>query len=110
MEKNSLKKKILQCLKEKTFFIEDEDQKLSSFKINKFIEYRIRALENKTFKKDTIAIIYNNCGIFYWLNILVGIILDTLDYTDSQFAAADFNGDSIVNILDIVQIVAIILN
>ena len=41
---------------------------------------------------------------------VVGIILDTLDYTDSQFAAADFNGDSIVNILDIVQIVAIILN
>ena len=41
---------------------------------------------------------------------VVGIILDTLEYTDSQFAAADFNGDSIVNILDIVQIIAIILN
>ena len=41
---------------------------------------------------------------------VVGIILDTLDYTDSQFAAADLNGDSIVNILDIVQIVNIILN
>ena len=41
---------------------------------------------------------------------LVGIILNTIEYTDGQFAAADITNDSIVNILDIVQIINIILN
>ena len=41
---------------------------------------------------------------------MIGIVLATIEPTDAQLSAADLNGDDIVNILDIVQIVNIILN
>ena len=54
----------------------------------------------------------NGDGIVNILDIVqvIGIILNTINPTDAQFAAADITGDGIVNILDIVQIVNIILN
>jgi len=54
----------------------------------------------------------NGDGIVNILDVVqvVGIILDTINPTDAQLAAADISGDGIVNILDIVQIVYIILN
>ena len=40
---------------------------------------------------------------------MVNIVLDSMDPTPAQFAAADSNSDGVVNILDIVLVVNIIL-
>ena len=40
---------------------------------------------------------------------MVGYILGTIEYSDGQICAADLNGDTIINVVDIVAIVGLIL-
>ena len=43
------------------------------------------------------------------IDLIVNIILGTLDHSEIQLMSSDVNQDSIINILDVVQIVNIIL-
>ncbi len=76
MKKNKFLEKIFDTLKNKDFFIADENKKYNSAEIKFLLNKKIKFLSKKKIKGNTIAVLKNNCGAEYWINLLVALRLN----------------------------------
>ena len=68
MNSQGIKKKIIENLTNKKFYISDGNTKLYGNLIKKIIFEKIKIIKKKNLKGNTIAILKNKCGIIYWVN------------------------------------------
>ena len=76
MKNKIILEKIFRNFKNKNFYISDEKQKFHGPKINLLIKEKLKLIESFNLKGNTIAVLKNNCGSEYWINLLVALKLN----------------------------------
>ena len=82
MNSRDIKRKIIQNLTDKKFFISDGNQKLYGNLIKKIIFEKIKIIKKKNLKGNTIAILKNKCGLIYWVNLIVAYLCNFTIYPE----------------------------
>ena len=73
MKNKIILEKIFRSLDNKNFYISDESQKFFAPKINLLIKEKNKLIEEFNFKGNSLAVLKNNCGSEYWINLLVAL-------------------------------------
>ena len=82
MNSQGIKKKIIENLTNKKFYISDGNTKLYGNLIKKIIFEKIKIIKKKNLKGNTIAILKNKCGIIYWVNLIVAYLCNFTIYPE----------------------------
>ena len=76
MKNKIILEKIFRNFKNKNFYISDGKQKFHGPKINLLIKEKLKLIESFNLKGNSIAVLKNNCGSEYWINLLVALKLN----------------------------------
>ena len=82
MNSQGIKKKIIENLNNKKFYISDGNTKLYGNLIKKNILEKIKIIKKKNLKDNKIAILKNKCGIIYWVNLIVAYLCNFTIYPE----------------------------
>jgi len=96
MNFRGIKRKIFKNLIDKKFFISDGSQKIYGNLIKKIIFEKIKIIEKKNLKGNTIAILKNKCGLIYWVNLIVAYLCNFTIYPEINSSKIDKHYNNII--------------